>query len=319
MSLYLTYDIDEMKDGFGAQYLRVIGIYCLAKMIGAKYLHTTITEYEHLQQDYWKKIEDHFGLATFKSRDVSSFDNIKSIKYPNNLNELKSNNYDKDTLIKILLAVGILDKNPDDYDLIMDDLRKLKRNIDLPEYDKSEKNIAIHIRRGDVNKDSTDRYTGNDHYIKVTQALKTKYPKSPIFIFTEDSGDLDMFRQMDNVTLMCDLDVLLTFEYLCNADVLVTAKSCFSGVAGLYNTSSEIYVENTPTPKLSRHKYIDDLFNEPATESFTGLNAGMYTDNNYMLYIFSFLIFTFVGFFYFVSYKKKWIRRFFNKSFAKER
>jgi hypothetical protein len=311
MVLYLTYDINELKDGFGAQYLRVIGIYCLAKMIGAKYLHTTITKYEHLPEDYWKKIEDHFGLGVFKSRDVSSFDNAKSIKVPNSLGELKSNNLDKDTLVKIWLAVGILDKNPDDYDLFMDDLRKLKKNIELPEYDKSKKNIAIHIRRGDVNKDATNRFTSNDHYVKVIQALKTKYPYSPIFIFTEDSGDLDVFRKIDNVKLMTDLDVLLTFEYLCNADVLITAKSCFSGVAGLYNTSSEIYVENTPTPKLSRHKYIDDLFNEPATESFTGLNNEESITKKFGVYIFLFILVAFVCFYYFGSYKKKWIKRFF--------
>jgi hypothetical protein len=323
MVLYLTYDINELKDGFGAQYLRVVGIYCLAKIIGATYLHTTITEYQHLSNDYWEKIEDHFGLAKFKSKDVSFFENTISIKVPNSLDELKSNNSDEDTLIKIWLAIGILDKTPDYYDLFMDELRNFKKKIDLPEYDKFKKNIAIHIRRGDVNKNATDRYTGNDHYIKVIQALKMKYPYSPIFIFTEDSGDLDAFQKIDNVKLMTDLDVLLTFEYLCNADVLITAKSCFSYLAALYNTSSEIYVENTPTPKLSRWKYVDDLFNEHITESFTGFNDEESVTNNYGFYIFIFMIIAFVFFFCFGFYKKKCIKRFFNiqwnKSFTKGR
>ena len=65
--MYLTYDTSYMSDGFGAQYSRIVGIHCLAQCHGATYVHSVIKEYEHLPADYWKRIDDHFGLSTPKN------------------------------------------------------------------------------------------------------------------------------------------------------------------------------------------------------------------------------------------------------------
>ena len=275
MPLYLTYDTSFNNDGFGAQYQRIVGVFCLAKLIGAQYVHTPITLYEHLPIEYWKKIDDHFGLSKYNKPDnvLPVFDEVLTISIPNKLEELKRNNSNKNILIKIGLPTNILDGISESYDNVMEELRQIKRKIDLPEFKKDKTNISIHIRRGDVNANSnSDRYTDNNHYVKVIEKLNSKYANCNILIFTQNSENLDIFKQMKNVKLMNDIDIIETFEYLCNADVLILSKSSLSYLSGLYSESSDIYMEQFWHSKLPRWKYIDDLF-DTKIESYRNIDT----------------------------------------------
>ena len=42
--LYITYDDTKIRDGFGAQGLRVVGIFSIARFFRLKYLHQGISE-----------------------------------------------------------------------------------------------------------------------------------------------------------------------------------------------------------------------------------------------------------------------------------
>jgi len=280
MSLYLTYDI--YPDGFGAQYQRVIGIYCLAKYYNIKYLHTPIQSIAHLPTDYWKKINDHFGLSIFeagKNGIPENFEETLTINTPSIEDlQIKTN---KDTVMKITLPYHILDNDPEIYDRSMDELRQLKQKLPLPEYSKDTTNIAIHMRRGDVSKDvNSDRYTDNAYYVKLIDILKQKYDHCNIFIFTQGSEDLDEFKEMENVKIMNDLDILETFEYLCNADVFIMAKSSLSYLAALYN-NNDVYIQPFWHSKLARWKNIDELMEKEGKESFSTISS----DNSYFFFI----------------------------------
>jgi hypothetical protein len=321
-NLYLTYETNFHIDGFGAQYQRIVGIFCLSRIIGSKYVHTPIDRYEHLPLEYCKKIEDHFGLEIFKSGKTTkqngieltipeNFDNeIRNLE-PMTLDELKIMDENKTTLIKIGFAMQIFDKNPDLQNTGMDELRSLKKKIDLPEFEKDKKNIAIHIRRGDVAKDSYyhNRFTDNEIYLKIIDKMQKKYDNCNICIFTQGSEGFDEFRQIDGVKILNDLDILVTFEYMCNADVLFIAKSSLSYMAGLYNTSSEIYIEKSFWhTKLSRWKYIDDFIqedklNDKVLESYSNYNNA----NEYYDYL-SILIFIIIFFIYYTIFNIKKIK-----------
>ena len=175
----------------------------------------------------------------------------------------------------------------------MEELRILKKKIELPEFKNDKTNIAIHIRRGDVEKDSyySKRYTDNEVYIKIIEKLQKKYDNCNICIFSEGTDGFDEFRKMNNVKLLNDLDILETFEYFCNADVLIIAKSSLSYLAGLYNKNPEIYIEKSFWhSKLSRWNYIEDLISD-SVESYTNIN-----DYLWMIFIFIILFIYYILF-----------------------
>ena len=101
--------------------------------------------------------------------------------------------------------------------------------------------IAIHIRRGDVNmKKYPGRYTSNSYYNKIIKFLNYKYPDYNIVIFSE--GSIENFNDLNgkNLSFRLNKSIEETFHSFVSAKVLVTAKSSFSYSAAILN-SNEIY------------------------------------------------------------------------------
>jgi len=306
MTLYLTYDTEINKDGFGAQYHRIVGIFCLARLINAKYLHTPITLFEHLDNSYCEKINEHFGLNVFENNIDRPlfFDEIITNTTPKSLESLNINTENKNILIKICYPHNILDKIPDKYNNVMDELRQLKKKYNLKEFEKDKINIGIHIRRGDVDLiNNSERYINNDHYIKIINILNKKYNNCNICIFSQGSNNFEEFKKIKNVKLLSDLDILETFEYLCNSDYLIMAKSSLSYLAGLYNTNENIFIESSFWhSKLNHWKYTKELFTTNLVEGFE--NYTIYNSKLYMIIFF--VVFLCVSFFflYYFFFKK---------------
>jgi hypothetical protein len=133
----------------------------------------------------------------------------------------------------------------------MDILRNNKKFIDLFEFENDKTNIAIHIRRGDVNsKQNSDRFVPLEKYYKIIENLNNENNNAVFYIFTEitnDKEEFDLFYKTISgkgihIKIMADIDLLTTIEYMIKADILVMSKSSLSYLAALYNENKVLYI-----------------------------------------------------------------------------
>jgi len=268
--LYLTYNINWLPDGMGAQYQRIIGIIGIANYYNYIYVHNPIIKMAHLDtDDYLVNIENYFQI-------MNNYSNVNSIVYDNIYEEnspavdtlinYDSKNKDKKILIKICFPYSICDANPIIYEKVMPRLRSLIIDKNLPFYnnDKTIK-IAIHVRRGDVKLNvNGDRYTSINDIIKIIKFLRNKYTNCTFYIFTQidetNKNEFDIFNNDNTVKIKANEDQLLTMKHLINADILVMCKSSFSYIAGCYNKNI-VYYESFWHNPLSNWINIQNLYN----------------------------------------------------------
>lgn len=150
---------------------------------------------------------------------------------------------------------------------VQEDLKKIfysasSRSEDRLTYDKDCINIAIHIRR-QVKIDSKfieeseeirkKRWTGNEYYIEILQAISNALPKDKkinMFIFsTAGEEEFADFRVFGNIKVCDNLDEYESFIHLVNADILLTSKSSFSYKAAMLSKGVII------SPEGFWHKY----------------------------------------------------------------
>jgi hypothetical protein len=272
--LFITYN-NNLADGLGAQYQRVIGIIGLSVYYDCKYIHSPIKSIEHIMEpnrDYLNKIEEYLQIK-YNFPLISNNEIIfeKIINADNQMDEGVLLDYKKMAETKNILLIitiayaNLLDKTPEIYEYVMSSLKKIKQKIELPEYlvKPNHKKIAIHIRRGDVSDcKNAERYVPLSYYQDVFDKLSMIYSNSYFFIFTEITPEnkeefLEFEKKNENLPLkfMPDIDLLTTLEYLIEADVLVMSKSSFSYVSGLYN-DNDVYYMDFWHAKLNRWKRI---------------------------------------------------------------
>lgn len=259
--LYLTYNIK--KDGLGGQYQRIISIIALARKYEAEYVHTPITEMEHLPNpSYLQTIEDYFQIKNhFKSVTDFTYEHILEMEHATERDIKNIATIKATILIKIGFPSKILDATPSLYNLVMPQLRGFKQNLLLPYYSSDKTNIAVHIRRGDIHyTEKNIRYTPIEYFDNVIQNLTARIPNANVCIFTEitdeNRDEFTRFNSLTSVQLVADEDILLTFEHLVRADILVMCKSSFSYIAGLYNENTVIYMNfwHSPLPQWNQIK-----------------------------------------------------------------
>lgn len=261
--LYFTYN--TKTDGLGGQYQRIIGIIALANKYNAEYVHTQITEMEHIpDKQYIQVIDDYFQIKNnWKSVDQYNYDTTiimeevdeKTILYIKDECIKKSINI----LIKIHLPRRIVDNDPTMYTNTMNKLRSIKQTLLVPYFNSKKQNIAIHIRRGDVTTtENAFRYTPIHYFKTIVENLIQTIPNNNICIFSEitndNSDEFDVFKKYPSVNVIADADVITTMEHLIQADILVMCKSSFSYIAGLYNKNTVIYMDfwHPPMPNWNR-------------------------------------------------------------------
>ena len=122
------------------------------------------------------------------------------------------------------------------------------RKSDLTPYDRSNFNIAVHLRRGDIvigqtngDPNLTMRWQSNDYFDKVLrQVVDSLHVDKPIHIYVFSQGkeeDYPEFKKYDNVHFYLDLNPESTFLSFVYADVLITSKSSFSYKPALLNVN----------------------------------------------------------------------------------
>ena len=122
-------------------------------------------------------------------------------------------------------------------------------------YDKSNLNIAIHVRRGDIMSDPSNpnlamRYLSNDYFEKVLTQVYSHFSISqtkPIHIYFFSQGipeDYPEFAKYPNLHWCMDMGAQDSFLHMVYADVLITSKSSFSYKPALLNRSIKICPQN---------------------------------------------------------------------------
>ena len=215
-----TYTICNRVDGFGAQYLAIMSCYAFCyNNENATYIHTPFKKLCHGESV--EKLNKFIGFPINNSIP-------KKIDFKN----------------RYISAVH-WSPNPDIF--YTDEVK----NMLLLNYYSNKKpninkiDIAIHIRRGDVNSNNLKtsyRYTSNDIYIKIIKYLKKIYPKYKITIFSEgDKKDFEFTKNLD-VILEINTDLEKTYHSFVKAKVLVTAISALSYSAALLNKNIIYYI-----------------------------------------------------------------------------
>lgn len=189
MSLYLTYDNTSLCDGYGAQLLRIFGIYSLATVTMTPYIHSpiveTIEEFAHQTHDQneldylTKKVNDFFALPgadlpinfdrVFAKRTMSLREFLKLyLRY--HLFSRKKN------LLKLVLPFDIINRVPSLSLIAVKQVKK--RNFDT--FKKHPKlDFVMHVRLGygqksKVSKMAPKRFLPSVYYANILTALSQK-------------------------------------------------------------------------------------------------------------------------------------------------
>ena len=209
---FLTYTITGRNDGFGSQYLSVMSGIAYCEYMKYKYIHTAFKNIAH-------------------NADVKSLNKFIGIPI--------SNNIKIDVEEKLASEVK---GNPKKY--YTSEVLKIIKNYyySTPKPNISNIEIAIHIRRGDINKSSI-RYTDNNKYKELISFLLEKYPDYKITIYSE--GNINDFNELinDRVLFSLNKNIEDTYHSLVTAKVLVIAKSAFSYSAAMLNENIIYYMD----------------------------------------------------------------------------
>jgi hypothetical protein len=156
MAIYLTYDNESLQDGFGAQALRMLGVFSIAKSLKLNYIHSPMksiveefahssTNFEHTNtvnrfNEFFKFPDQNHNVIFHKEfylRNLSIKQLLRII--------LKYRFSRKIVLVKILLPFGITDRFPSIYKLGVNYLQcERKKDLDS----KNESKIVCHVRLG---------------------------------------------------------------------------------------------------------------------------------------------------------------------------
>lgn len=157
MGLYLSYDNKSLQDGFGAQLLRILGIYSIAKFFRLKYIHepilATIEEFAHNVSGLTEldqlihQVNDFFSLPSDKS--PVKFDeviSIRSLDFRVFLRYLVRCKFrKKNTLLRVLLPFPLIDRLPEIYRIACREIVSKNQDVFAHHH---RLNWVLHIRLG---------------------------------------------------------------------------------------------------------------------------------------------------------------------------
>jgi hypothetical protein len=238
-------------DGAGAQAHACITAMAFAKAAGITYLHTPFQKIEHAEGDpalWTTRWESFFNLGngeTIIALDHEAIDLKLFLDQPRLWRREKR-------IVQAQHFQGVLARYPEFYDAILPRLRQKYHATDKSGFalDRAGEDIVVgvHIRRGDVSGSDpamADRFTDDARIIAtlldVQNAVKATGRTIRINIYSEGRPeDFARFSDM-GCELQIGKDAFATVHNLVESDVLVTAKSAFSFVAGLLSTGVKLY------------------------------------------------------------------------------
>jgi len=216
---------EERVDGFGSQFQTLLHMIYYAAANNAEYIHIPIRIMEHNYANdpsYVESMEEFMCVWLFKKINEinSSMPTIRHIS-----NE-ECRNYFQQSVDTAMSHSSL-----SSYKSVF--LETINKN----HYRSNKFNIALHIRRGDVQSTNSnrERYTSNEFYLEKMKYLSETYADKDIQFHIYSEGSVEEFEcfQSENTVLHLNEDVKMTFIGLITSNVLVQSKSSFSYVAGL--------------------------------------------------------------------------------------
>lgn len=265
--MYFLY-FENGRDGFGAQFFNQIFGIMLAKYFDINYYYEPLTRVGHnysQNKDFENELNNFTNLANLYNQEKidETIEIVDLIMVP----QIIKNKTDK----KIALLIK---KNADNFykfgkcfNYNSDLLDKIKNNFlkdKINPYDTNKKNIAIHIRSGDILfnlKYHKARFTKEDSYVKLINYLHKKLKENyliHIFFQSETTLGYDkpeihkIDKNVFNVNKLLGKNTILhengdlknDFLYFVFADYLFVAKSTFSILASIFNKNKVYSIYN---------------------------------------------------------------------------
>lgn len=232
-----NYTIAGTHDGFGSQYLKIMGGFSLCAIWPShyNYIHTPFKRLDHLSSDWVSKLNKFIGIPDNRGPKI----HVKQAIY-RNAHRQPNKFFNQDT---------------------MDILREYYWTTEKPENCKTE--ICIHIRRGDLHlkhKRKRDlmawahnRMCPNEYYKVNIPKILRRFPDETITIHTD--GTPEEFQEITNeweeslkqrVFWKFNVDIRNAFHDMVTCKRLFLARSSISYSAALLNDYREIYFQNGP-------------------------------------------------------------------------
>lgn len=270
--LYIQYDSKKLTDGFGAQGLRIVGIYSVAKAFKLKYLHQGISEisdrveltgpggdepkYRQVleEMNQFLAFDSHEELANLKLSRTVLIHNLgfrALFKYII-LSLLRPNQY----LLKVFLPFGIVDRFPILYRFSRTDIQgiisKLKRG--------SRKiGNVVHVRGSEHSPDKIRPQLEPSYFEELI--FSGRYPCSPgrgwiihTDFYSSDFSQIIMaerarkfvslferFRKDEIFTVNHYASIEEVFSDMVHADLLIMSRSALSYLAGIFCLGEVVY------------------------------------------------------------------------------
>ena len=229
-------------DGGGAQVQSVMSVIAFCKSFGYQYVHTPFRQLEHAsgasELAAWEglfdlgsgeKLASEFGYPVIPFSDY-----VKSPRH-----------WFQKTVVAVAETHAFLDSCPEAYLTVRDQLRR-KYTGSLTRMSADRLTIAAHIRRGDVTRaTSPDRFTDNSVIAERIRRIHDYCTGAGLgfrtMIYSQGAeNDFEELREL-GCELCLDQTPLASLRGLVQADVLLTAKSSFSYVAGLLSNGLVVY------------------------------------------------------------------------------
>jgi hypothetical protein len=269
-----TYDNHHTTDGAGSQLQRIYGIFAVARLLGAAYLHTPLlrVDYQGVLALERHELDPHFHRAfnavcrlpsdTLPAGDLEE----RTISYLSleRLDALLGPPNDRSPMRPLLLHIGmpfgISDRFPDSL-VVCQDVSPFQ----WPEQSGRPLRVAVHVRRGELFVVESQRMLPNSYYVaaarQVARALEARgiaygielHTEIPTAEFAVKPGYPGLMSRAVNSVISPAMSHLTDFEVLphlvrcindptldclrklATADVLLMSRSSFSYLAAILN------------------------------------------------------------------------------------
>jgi hypothetical protein len=288
--LVITYDSKLLPDGFGAQAIRLIGIYSIANRFHLQYRHQEI-EYipeEELIGFPYDKVKYHKVLTTLNC--LTRLPNEVSLRKPLKEKAIRRRNITRRSLTKlVLLSIvlrffrkqrvvlhlclpqGITDTYPNILDI---GASVIRTNLEHSGYRLNNGHIVVHLRGGLRVVDVTRPQLSPPYYSSTLQALSSKRNSWTSIKIHTDFFEQDLIKYKSNLRVQVYTQwlqslqtkyfdtkilyyspILSVLQDMICADVLVMSNSSLSYFAGLINPNKVIWPPIHAHSKLRRWSF----------------------------------------------------------------